>query len=230
MSSTNRAAAGGARDRRHKRDLYETPGWVTRAILPHLDLTGEVWEPACGGGAIVRELLRAGVPASKLLASDIEPLLGGGIRQDFRTDRTAGLLAEVGIGPRLIITNPPFRVDEKGDGVAAFLSKALQFVPPGVGQVALYCRLAWWAEGLGRMELRRDVRSRGRVTYYTLPCRPSFNGKGSDSTAGGWLVVRRYYGQMRDSAVPADLLEELVDAPGLRAQWKSERQLLARRS
>ena len=32
-------------------DQYETPAWVTRAMIPHLpEFTGKVWEPACGGG------------------------------------------------------------------------------------------------------------------------------------------------------------------------------------
>ena len=36
---------------RKERDLYETPEWVTEALLPHLPTIGEVvWEPACGGG------------------------------------------------------------------------------------------------------------------------------------------------------------------------------------
>ena len=30
-------------------DQYETPGWVTLALIPHLpEFIGKIWEPACG--------------------------------------------------------------------------------------------------------------------------------------------------------------------------------------
>jgi hypothetical protein len=35
-------------------DQYETPAWVTRALIPHLpEINGVVWEPACGSGKMV---------------------------------------------------------------------------------------------------------------------------------------------------------------------------------
>jgi hypothetical protein len=41
-------------------DQYETPPWVTLALVPHLpEITGAVWEPACGGNKMVAAL-RAG--------------------------------------------------------------------------------------------------------------------------------------------------------------------------
>ena len=33
---------------RIERDCYETPEWVTRALLPHLGNIKSVWEPAAG--------------------------------------------------------------------------------------------------------------------------------------------------------------------------------------
>jgi hypothetical protein len=42
-------------------DQYETPAWVTRALIPHLpEFIGKVWEPACGGGKMVAALRQAG--------------------------------------------------------------------------------------------------------------------------------------------------------------------------
>ena len=36
-------------------DQYETPAWVTLALIPHLpEFTGKIWEPACGSGKIGR--------------------------------------------------------------------------------------------------------------------------------------------------------------------------------
>lgn len=56
---------------RKERDLYETPAWVTEALLPHLPegLT-EIWEPACGSGKMARALET--IPGAKVIATDIE--------------------------------------------------------------------------------------------------------------------------------------------------------------
>lgn len=45
---------------RVERDLYETPEWVTEALLPHLPPSMMVWEPACGSGKMVRALEAGG--------------------------------------------------------------------------------------------------------------------------------------------------------------------------
>jgi hypothetical protein len=35
-------------------DQYETPPWITLALVPHLpEINGMIWEPACGGGKMV---------------------------------------------------------------------------------------------------------------------------------------------------------------------------------
>jgi len=51
------------RDSGYKRkelDSYETPEWVTEALIPHLrhGIT-QVWEPACGSGKMVKPLSHA---------------------------------------------------------------------------------------------------------------------------------------------------------------------------
>jgi hypothetical protein len=46
---------------RKERDLYETPAWVTLALLPHLPASiRTIWEPAAGSGQMVRALTGAG--------------------------------------------------------------------------------------------------------------------------------------------------------------------------
>jgi len=43
---------------RQERDLYETPVWVTRALLPHIPARVQsVWEPAAGGGKMAQVLV-----------------------------------------------------------------------------------------------------------------------------------------------------------------------------
>ena len=40
---------------RKDKDQYETPNWVTKALLPHLPRSVQnIWEPACGSGYKVR--------------------------------------------------------------------------------------------------------------------------------------------------------------------------------
>ena len=41
-------------------DLYETPEVATRALLKHEIIPTEIWEPACGLGAISEPLREAG--------------------------------------------------------------------------------------------------------------------------------------------------------------------------
>ena len=54
--------------KRIKGDCYETPEWVTRALLPHLGNIKSVWEPAAGSGKMARVLEAAGL---QVLSTDI---------------------------------------------------------------------------------------------------------------------------------------------------------------
>src|SRR5665811_1406523 len=77
---------------RIERDLYETPEWVTLALVPHLPTSDcVVWEPASGGGKMVAALLKAGFDVT---ASDIAD------GRDFLTQPAPKPF-------RAIITNPP---------------------------------------------------------------------------------------------------------------------------
>src|SRR5215210_5604055 len=84
--------AGHQTGSRHPADFYPThPDW-TRALLAHVNLTREVWEPACGDGAMVRVLEKAGY---EVRATDIA------YGDDFlESDLRAGS----------IVTNPPFKL------------------------------------------------------------------------------------------------------------------------
>jgi hypothetical protein len=87
-------------------DQYETPPWVTLALVPHLPvITGKVWEPACGSGKMVAALRQAGFD---VIGSDI----ADGV--DFLCHP-----AESGIGA--IITNPPYALARE------FIERALSF-------------------------------------------------------------------------------------------------------
>ena len=57
-------------------DFYPTPPWATRALLAHETFIGNVWEPACGDGAMSRVLADAGL---RVESSDVN---------DYGFDRT----------------------------------------------------------------------------------------------------------------------------------------------
>lgn len=110
---------------RKERDLYETPEWVTEALLPHLpDRPLEIWEPACGSGKMSRVLSRA---PHNVIATDIHD--PEGIAVDFLT-----VPESVGGDPDAIITNPPYEWAQQ------FIERALQLSFPKRGIVAMLLR------------------------------------------------------------------------------------------
>ena len=76
---------------RKERDGYETPAWVTRALLPHLPACRTIWEPAAGSGKMSRVLEDF---AGTVISSDIAN------GQDF--------LSAQGFDGDAIVTNPPY--------------------------------------------------------------------------------------------------------------------------
>jgi hypothetical protein len=109
---------------RKERDLYETPEWVTEALLPHIDQPKRIWEPACGSGKMSRVLARA---PHWCIATDIHDTEGCPL--DF-------LKAEGPADDELdaIITNPPY------EAATEFVETALAFMQPNFGMVAMLLR------------------------------------------------------------------------------------------
>lgn len=107
---------------RKERDLYETPEWVTQALLPHLPTLGAIWEPACGSGKMLRVLEKSG---AYLMGSDLH----NGPDSDF-------LLQELPHGSEwnAIITNPPYELGTE------FCEHALRLMEPVRGMVAMLMR------------------------------------------------------------------------------------------
>lgn len=102
---------------RKERDLYETPDWVTEALLPHLSKLLRVWEPACGSGQMLRVLSRHAMA----YGTDID---GG---NDF-------LAAEALADVDAIITNPPYEL------ATEFCERSLKLMEPVGGFVAMLLR------------------------------------------------------------------------------------------
>ena len=98
-------------------DLYETPAWVTAALLPHLRGVTTVWEPAAGSGMMVNALTAGGL---KVKASDIAS------GEDFLTSTPPVALDA-------IVTNPPYTLARE------FIERALLLMRPR-GLVAMLLR------------------------------------------------------------------------------------------
>ncbi len=108
---------------RKDRDLYETPEWVTQALLPHLTRDPwKVWEPACGSGKMTRVFSQKGIG---WVGTDIE---GG---ENFLEEQ---------VGPGCdepvdaIITNPPYELGTE------FCEHALRLMESCDGLVAMLLR------------------------------------------------------------------------------------------
>lgn len=136
---------------RKERDLYETPEWVTEALLPHIpSYVKAIWEPAAGSGRMERVLDRVG----SVIGTDI--------------DRGHDFLSPPSIFPDAIITNPPYdqaqqfieRAIEHADFVAMLLrtdydhakSRAHLFRDCRVfsKKVVLLKRIVWFVEDNGK--------------------------------------------------------------------------------
>ncbi len=101
---------------RKERDCYETPEWVTEALMPHIPRGAvEVWEPACGSGKMARVLDRH---FQRVVATDII----NGPEYDFLKTPKGKLYPS-------IITNPPYEL-------------ATEFVETAI---ALTCAKGWAA-------------------------------------------------------------------------------------
>ena len=109
-------------------DFYPTPSWVTDALLDREKFTGTIWEPACGNGAIVKQLEKRG---HNVYASDLFEYGFGETGKDFFSH--AGALKRGGLVYDNLITNPPFKM------INPWISHSLEHAKH---KVAIFARLA----------------------------------------------------------------------------------------
>jgi hypothetical protein len=77
-------------------DFYPTPAWATYALIDNEKFSGDIWEPACGDGAMSKVLAEIGRPID---SSDLYDRGFGEIGIDYLTSKRQATN---------IITNPPF--------------------------------------------------------------------------------------------------------------------------
>jgi hypothetical protein len=119
-------------------DFHATHPAATASLLAVEPLPHVIWEPACGDGAICRELERHG---KKVIASDLNDwgYATATHRLDFLMERSAPE------GVSTIVTNPPYAL------AAEFITHAMTLVP----KACFLMRLAFlegqrWPRGLDR--------------------------------------------------------------------------------
>jgi hypothetical protein len=154
-------------------DFFPTPPWATRALLMSEQFSGDIWEPACGDGAMAEVLSATGLPVT---ATDLYDHGYGETGVDFLTTNRNACN---------IITNPPYNSAE------GFLHHALDCA--GI-KVALLLRLAF-LEGSGRQRsiFKEKPPARvwvfsERVTFYPKGAKVA----GSGTTAYAWFVWDRF--------------------------------------
>ncbi len=150
-------------------DFYPTPDWATHALVDNERFEGQIWEPACGDGTMVRVLRDSGQPVD---ASDLYDRGYGKTGVDFlKASRRV----------ENIVTNPPY-------------NSAEGFVEAGLRQathkVCLLLRLAF-LEGANRQRTIFSTTPPARVwvfseriTFYPAGAVV----KGSGTTAYAWFV------------------------------------------
>lgn len=169
-------------DVRRADDFYPTgQPEAIRALLAHdgdaIRACGSVWEPACGGGALVRPIRAAGIPCC---ASD---LIDRGCPDSWQADFFTCLRSR----SRAIITNPPYNMINARDGEGAWLRHTLEM--PGWDYLALLLSWDWpaaKANGLGAL-----LEANPFSYCYLMRWKLDFTGEGSPPQRNAWFVWRR---------------------------------------
>ena len=161
---------------REKDDFYPTPPEPTRAFLhAELDRLREfegIWEPACGDGAMSREMRSLGM---EVYSTDIVDRDGGAdLIQNFYDFREAGFPA--------IVTNPPFSECGWGNGKARWLKHALDVLD--VEYMALLLNWTWPGAG----GLAGFWQSHPAARVYLMRWKIDFTGQGAPPMLNGWFV------------------------------------------
>jgi hypothetical protein len=150
-------------------DYFPTPGWATRALIMSETFKSDIWEPACGDGAMSRVLHETGLP---VFSSDLYDRGFGRSGVDFLTAKKRATN---------IVTNPPYNAAE------GFVKAGLRLTKQ---KLALLLRLAV-LEGVNRQKtiFLKTPPSRvwvfsERITFYP----PGVVRAGSGTTAYAWFV------------------------------------------
>jgi len=161
--------AGSGNPNREKDDFYATPDWAIDALLDREKFEGEIWEPACGDGAICKRLKHYGY--SNFYATDLIDRGYGDNHFDFLNSRREA---------ENIITNPPFKIGTK------FTLHALNLASK---KVCIFNKLSF-LEGKERRDRLYSLNM--LECCYVFGERVGFNG-GGGMLAFAWFVFNKQY-------------------------------------
>lgn len=156
---------------REKDDFYPTPPEPTRAVL-HYEASrladfSEIWEPAAGDGAMVREMEAVGL---SVIASDLVDRGSNAELRSFYDYKTAPAEA--------ILTNPPFNECNSGRWIRHAMGEL------GVKYMALLLPFNW--PGAESRASLWEEHTPARV--YLMRWRVDFTGKGAPPMLNAWFV------------------------------------------
>jgi len=180
MTAGVRAFRGDGKNARASADFYPTPPEAIRALLSpqgdgdRIRHLGSVWEPACGDGAMVREIRAAGIP---VCASD---MIDRGCPDSWQADYFTCLRSRCPV----VITNPPYNL-ANGAGGARWVRHAVEM--PGWSYLALLLNAEWERSQAVRKLLREHPYSYA----WHLGWRIDWTGAGSPANWHTWFVWDR---------------------------------------
>jgi hypothetical protein len=163
-------------------DFYPTPPEAVRALLSVERFDGLIWEPACGDGAIARELARHG---HSVHSSDLVDRGYGTGGQDFLSPLTLTRTLIEQPQVKHIVTNPPYSY-RRGIG-DKFVGQALRITRQTGGKVAMLLNLGCLAHPTRTSKWRNDPPGRIHIMD-DLICWPN----GDQRQAGRYITEHRY--------------------------------------
>lgn len=163
-------------------DFYPTPPEAVRALLSVEHFDGPIWEPACGDGAISKELERHG---HSVVSTDLIDRGYGEAGCDFLSASSVTRIMLEHDDIRNVVTNPPYSY-KPGIG-DKFVGQALKIAKHTGGKVAMMLNLASLASRYRTAKWHNDPPARIHIMD-DLVCWPN----GNPINAGLSIVQQRY--------------------------------------
>jgi hypothetical protein len=173
-------------------DFFPTPRWATHALIDNEKFSGEIWEPACGDGAMSRVLETTG---NKVRSTDLFDRGYGEPGHDFLKAKKK---------TQNIVTNPPYNCAE------GFLANGLKLAEK---KFALLLRLAF-LEGANRANTIFHCIPPSRVWVFSE--RITFYMKGAE-TGGSGTTAYAWFVWDKDAATATELK---WFKPGYKAKYR----------
>ena len=149
---------------REENDFYPTPESATQELLNRININGNVWECACGDGAMSEVMIKNGY---NVYSSDLIDRGYGKTGVDFlKSNKQADN----------IITNPPFNL------ATEFTLKALEL---SKGKVIMLSKISY-LEGVKRREQIFNKNKLEKILVFSR--RVPFKKKSSNKLAGGLMA------------------------------------------